>query len=277
MFSLEGIKFIDSTIRTSDFDPATASNTFKDSIDRLNTADSRVDSIISAFSDITGIMTETEVAADRVLVRIEFVGEASIDDVSKWKSWSTTWYDIIRGIGLVLEEPPENTLVVGASQGSIILSIAATLGMTKVLASISKSVASIASDYLEIRMKMEELTAKKILNKAAETAMKKNADDIKKDGAKKAVEDIEQVLPNEINGEQRTALENSVIKALDFFEKGGDLDFVAPSPPKDEPDAAEIANPAERQLISEVRQIIEDARRDRSNVQLLIERSDEGE
>ena len=135
--------------------------------------------------------------------------------------------DIIRGIAMVAGEAPENTKVIGASTGSIILVLAATSTLTGLLALISKHVISVAKDVVEIRNQIEDLRAKKMLNVVMQNELQKMERDKKSNALAEVVSAIKAKMPD-LDGGQITALEASVKKLLTFNEKGGNVDFVAP-------------------------------------------------
>lgn len=269
----QGVAFIEGTIRKSDFDPATAHKDVSEALSRLQSANQRTDAILQAFGDLDIPLADPELEAGRVLVRVEFAGDASMHNVAEWKSWSASWYEIVRGVAIAIDETPEDTQVVGASQGSVIMKLAATYAFTRVLALISRSISSIAKDYLEVRHSMEDLKAKKLLNQNSEAALKANAEEIKTSGVETIMDELRPVLPDNVSGDKENALKKAIEKALDFHNKGGDVDFVAPEEPIDEEDDGEEIPYAE---IAEVRAAIEDARAVRNELMMLADlRSDE--
>lgn len=265
LLNRKGKSFVEATIRKSDFDPATAHQDFNEAIEKLQSANQRAQQLIQAFDGLDLTLEDPSLGDGRVLLRIGFSGDAAMNNVSDWKDWSATWYEIVRGVALAIEERPEDTIVVGASQGSVIMKLGATYGFTRIMALISKSIASIAKDYLEVRHSMEDLKAKKLLNKAAEKALKANAEAVKSDGVGKIMNQLKPLLTTELNGDQENALKNSIEKALDFHNKGGDVDFVAPDDSGDE----EGGDEALFEDIAEVRVIIEEARVIRNELKLL--------
>ncbi len=188
-----------------------------------------------------------------------------MDNVADWKDWSAKWYEIVRGIALAIDERPEDTNVVGASQGSVIMKLAATYAFTRVMALISKSIASIAKDYLEVRHSIEDLKTKKVLRETAEKALLENAEEIKRDGVNTIMEELKPCLPAKLKGDQKNALKMAIEKALDFHNKGGDVDFVAPERSADTEEDG--GNPTDE--IAEVKQAIEEVRALRSELKLL--------
>ncbi|EAQ47719.1 hypothetical protein MED193_21039 [Roseobacter sp. MED193] len=270
----QGVSFVESTIRKSDFDPATAHQNVTDAVQRLQSANQRVDAILQAFDGLDLPLADPELEKGRVLVRVEFAGEASMHNVAEWKSWSASWYEIVRGVAIAIDETPEETQVIGASQGSVIMKLAATYAFTRVLALISKSISSIAKDYLEVRHSMEDLKAKKLLNKKSETALKANAEEIKTTGVETIMDELRPILPDNVSGDKENALKMAIEKALDFHNKGGDVDFVAPDQPVEEGEDEEGIPYDE---IAEVRIAIEEARAVRNELMMLADLRSDGE
>src|SRR5690606_37578263 len=97
-----------------------------------------------------------------VTVRVGFKNDASIRNVKDWKTSAEDWYQIVRGLALVCGEAPEDTKVVGASTGSVILILSATYTFSKLLATISKHITGIAKDVIGVRVALEDLRGKKL-------------------------------------------------------------------------------------------------------------------
>ncbi len=270
----KGVSFVETTIKKSDFDPATAHQDVTKAQQSLQSASQRADAILQAFEGLDLPIADPELDDGRILVRIEFTGEASMHNVADWKSWSASWYEIVRGVAVAIDETPEDTQVVGASQGSVIMKLAATYAFTRVLALISKSIASIAKDYLEVRHSMEDLKAKKLLNEQSEAALKANAEEIKTSGVETIMDELRPILPDNVSGDKENALKMAIEKALDFHNKGGDVDFVAPDQPPEVDDNGEEL-PSEE--IANVRAAIEEARAVRNELLLLTDFNDVGE
>ena len=267
LFGKQGLDFVNSTIRKSDFDPATASSEMREAHQRIERAVQKASQILEVFSDVLFTDDRELHEEGRVTVRIEFVGSAEIQNVADWKSWSATWHDIVRGVGLAVNEAPEDTKVIGASQGSVIMILASTYAFTRILALISKSIASIAKDYLEVRMAAEKLQAIKGFKAESKKQLLKNAEEIQKNGVDQVIADIKSAIDHELDGTAEAGLRRSIEKALDFHEKGGEVDFVSPSTEQANADQqGEDGIPEE--IIAEVRQVIEDARQARQEVKL---------
>jgi len=157
-------------------------------------------------------------------------------------------------------ESPNDTQVIGATNGSIILVLAGTATFVGLLALITKHLANVAKEGLVISNAIEDLRHKRILNRLVEDNLREQANQIKENGVKLIVDEAKKSLPEKINGEKEAALTKAVQKYLRFNELGGDVDFVSPAETEDPDDlvldGAEIAHI--RETIAQVRQIRED-------------------
>lgn len=222
-----GARFVEETIKVSNYDSTTASSRLEAAISELNQTLSALRSYSQAL-DMIGIEPDDFEPADNgITIRIGFRGGASIDHVGDWKESAKDWYDIVRGIALAVGEPPENTRVVGATSGSIILWLVATAGVTFLLARISKHITSIAKDLIGIEAAKENLRQQKLLTKAIEDDLNGQIEGKKASAKELVLAEVKKAIP-QIDGERENALMNSVQKLLAFSRAGGDVDFVAP-------------------------------------------------
>lgn len=254
-----GHSFIDTTIRKSEFDPATATEEISEAIKQLVEAKTRTNGIVDAFKGLDMPTAEPEIGEGKTMVRIHFTEDASIKNISDLKRWSGIWSTIIRGVALSVNEAPEETQVVGAARGSIILEIAGTLELVGVLVAISKSISSVMMDILKVKISMEELRSNKLLNREVEAAFKKQINEIEVQGVKTNLEEIRAHLKIPLAPENEKGVKESIEKALEFYNKGGELDFV--SPKQTDEDTNESRDSADFSLkISELKNLIEDQR-----------------
>lgn len=228
-----GASFVSSVVRTSNFDPATAAGKISEASNKINEAQSGFSAYLAALKSLAIIERVDGSDGKTIIIRVGFQNEASIDNVTDWKESAKEWHDIIRGLALACDEAPEDTKVVGASTGSIILILAGTYPVTRLLALISKHIASVAKDIVEISNQIEDLRHKKILNKVIETEFK-NIQKEKKDKALREIVDDIKKETSTLDGEKITGLEGSIKKLLSFNEKGGNVDFVAPETETDD-------------------------------------------
>lgn len=223
----EGAAYVESIVRTADYDPATASQRITAALEKLNQVNAGFDQYRNALAALSLNEVSLDQPADTIIIRVGFQNEASIDNVADWKESARDWYEIVRGLALAADEAPEDTKVIGAATGSIILILAGTVTVTTLLAVMSKNIASIAKEVIGLRNQVEDLRHKKWLNATIEREFKKKEESLKATAVKQIIAEIKRQLPS-LDGEKVSALEASTRKLLSFNEKGGNVDFVAP-------------------------------------------------
>jgi hypothetical protein len=228
-----GASYVDSVIRTSNYDPATAAQKLNNAIQGINSANSAFTSFINAVASLNIIDEEADENEGRITIRVGFQSNAAIHNVTEWRDSAKEWYDIIRGLAQACKEAPEETKIVGAATGSIILILAGTYSFTKLLALISKSITSVARDVMEIRSSAEDLRQKKLLTETMKTEFAELERKTKKEAVKSILSTVKTEVPK-LDGEVETALAKSVEKLLTFTERGGNVDFVAPDVDQEE-------------------------------------------
>ena len=201
-------------------------------------------------------------------IRIGFEHKASIDNVTDWKDSSKEWFEIIRGLALAANESPEDTKVLGAATGSVILILASTVAVTTMLAAISKNITSVAKDILGVGIERENLRQKELLTAGMEAEFTKLEQQKRTEAVKEVMGELKRHLHKAAMGDTKAALQLSVKKLLDFNERGGVVDFVAP--PEDETnDESENATDEKRQLLADARRIIHEYQGEREALRLL--------
>ena len=239
----EGVEAIEDVLYRNALDIATVVNKITTVVAEINTGvqwSSQINTLLLHILDVE----EVRVAEDGVLMRIHFQKEAHLSNLTEFKDWGKTWYEIGRGITMANGAAPEDIKVVGASKGSIILTLLATYGIARTTSDIILAALKVAEKVYDIKKKAQEVRALKIGNDAAEKALEKAAADTKESGIKTIIADtIKQIgLDKKNEGDKVNALESSISKLVDFIEKGGEVDFVVPEETssgevdKDDPD-----------------------------------------
>jgi hypothetical protein len=100
----EGATFVESTIQTSNYDPATAVSKIQDAINATNRAVAGLAAYQSALRQLDIKPEEFENIDNHIVIRVGFQNEAAIDNVTDWKESAKDWYDIIRGLALAANE-----------------------------------------------------------------------------------------------------------------------------------------------------------------------------
>ncbi len=270
---VDGARFVERLIRTAEYDPNTASVKLQEALTKLAESNPHFTSYLTTTNALGFSDFDPTEDADAIIIRVGFQNEAGIEHLTDWKDSARDWYDIIRGVSMAANEAPEDTKIVGAATGSIILFLSATAAVTVLLALISKNLTSVAKDVIGIGNQIEELRAKKWINREVEKQLRDMQKERKTEALGTIMEEIKKRLPD-INGEQNTALETSVKKLLAFNEKGGNLDFVAPPKAPSEDGEDEEDDDNNRGAMAEVRGLIHEYQSVREQMKLLENRSD---
>jgi hypothetical protein len=246
------IEKIENILFKNSLDIATAIKYITDMRTRLNQG---MEKLTSIRTGLEGNVDVEDIIVDKVVMRIHFDHEASINNVTDFKKWSTIWYDISRGITMLHGETPEDIQVVGANKGSIIIELASTYAITKTISEIILKVLQVVEKVYDIRLKAEEVRAMKLNNKKIAMELEKEATDIKKKEIEKVLEELLSKHTH-TDGEVNTTLTKSITKLLDFIDKGGEVDFTIPNN-EDEEEDEEVTKMKESLEIKfqEIRQI----------------------
>jgi hypothetical protein len=271
----DGANFVESAIRTSDYDPTTAANKISVAVTTLSQAHSAFSAYRASLKPLGLDQSVDAGESHAITIRVGFQNDASIDNVTDWKESAKDWYDIIRGLALASNEAPEDTKVVGASTGSIILILAGTLSVTTLLALISGNVASVAKHVIGIGNQIEDLRHKKLLNSVIERELRKQEQDTKDKALSEIVDAIKLKIPD-LDGEKVAGLEGSIKKLLLFNEKGGNVDFVAPEVDGADPTSDPEGNKEIRTALVEARAAIHEYQSVREQIKTLTDMTDKG-
>lgn len=144
-------------------------------------------------------------------------------------------------------EAPEATKVISATKGSIILTLAATAGVTALLAKIAKDITTTTKEVLEIEHSREDLKQKKMLTRVMTEELDRLAKQKKENTVQEIVGEFEHVRADGA-GDRLAALTKSVEKLLAFNEKGGTVDFVMPENDAEDDDEIDDAVDDETQV-----------------------------
>lgn len=167
---------------------------------------------------------------DEVLMRVSFTGNASMNNVTDFKKWGNTWYEIGRGIAIAHGHTPEDVRVIGATKGSIIIELAVIAGIAATVGKIILEALKVAEKVLEIKKKAEEIKNLKLNNSKLSKELLKEAENEKKI----EVENITTAMVKELKinqdgqGDTVNALDKAIKDLVDFIESGGEVDFVIP-------------------------------------------------
>lgn len=80
-----------------------------------------------------------------------------MSNLSDFKSWGSTWYDIGRGVAMGHGTPPEDIKVVGATRGSIIIELGVAYAIAATTSRIILEALKLAEKSLALRKTVEEI------------------------------------------------------------------------------------------------------------------------
>jgi hypothetical protein len=175
-------------------------------------------------------------------------------NIVDFKKWASSWYDIGRGIALAIDEQPESCRVVGASHGSIIVALATTYAIAKIISDILLIGIKVRERVVDLQIQQENLRALQLSNNTAEKALQKEIDDEIKSGEQRAFDELKERM--ELNGEQENALEKSVKTSFKFINNGGIIDVHVHDESEVEQEGEEGEEPANNPRLLERQDLI---------------------
>lgn len=264
-FGRRGQHFVTQTITKSGFDPATAAGDFQAAVQAIASASDRAKSLCTAFAGVKDWTTGSSGDEPNLIqIRVAFREDASISNVVEWKKWGTKWYDIARGVAMAAGAAPEEVRVLGATRGSIVLTLATTGSVILILGSIMKVITRGAYDVLKLAHTVEDLKQKKLLTHELEAAFQKRTKEIRESGVAEAMDAVMKSAPRS-DGELENAIKKSVSELFVFCTSGGDVDFVSPAA---EP-RSQGESDGQPELVQDIRGLIEEIRSFKEALHLL--------
>ena len=261
----QGKVWVNHHVKSTSFDPATTFKTVVSAQQRLLEAQRLLRGFKSASEEVGFTDSSVVDAPTPYVFNVVFREDASIKNVKDWKTTANDWELIIGGVASVAGEKTEDVAVVGTQNGSIIFTLSATPLVTKILATVSKHIASIANDYLDFELKREELRRSRMMSEAIEKDLNRQEEERRTRGKAQIIEAVKGIVPN-ATPEELAKLEKAVERHIKFSENGGDVDFVLP-PELDHEDGDYDEDLA--QTVDEIRDLIQDYRAEAEKTKLL--------
>lgn len=255
----EGVSALEDILYRNSLDIATAAQKVQEILESVNNGIAKSNQIKEGLDDC--VFEEDYELENEILMRVSFTGNALMENVKDFKSWGGIWYEIGRGIAMAHNASPEEIRIVGATRGSIILELAVIASIATTTSGIIIAALKVAEKVLDIKLKAEELRGMKLTNKKLASDLDKEAENEKKAGIEQITLDISATLKINPNGEgdKVKALDTAVKNLVNFIEKGGVVDFVAPEEEEDEEDES----------LAELRLAFEEIRQLEKKVELL--------
>jgi len=224
IFGKTAVEELEDILYKNALDIATATKKINEKYILLNQGIARINKIKEG---LAGLVEIEEHIIDKAIIRVHFDHDASINNITDFKKWSATWYEISRGITMVHGASPEDISVIGANKGSIIIELATAYAITKTLSEIILKVLKVVEKVYDIRKKAEEIRGMKLSNDKIANELEKEANNIKKTDVEAIVDSISET-ESVSDGEIKTNLSKAITKLLDFVDKGGEIDFTLP-------------------------------------------------
>ena len=262
----KGWRFIERTVKEGNFDAASAATDARTAAQKIENALRLFKETRQALASI-GVKGEPEYDnSDKITVRVRFKDGVEIVNVTQLKKWTAEWYDISRGLAMAAGARPEDVEVKGATTGSLILVLGATLGVATVIALIMKQVASTVKSSMEIAHTLQDWKMRNVADAEVERVLLARRKGIEDDGVAAALGLVKEKLGARVAGDVENALKKSIEKMFSFAEKGGEVDMLPPpvQPANDEVDN-EVAD-----AINTITRNVEEMRTLKAATRLLI-------
>lgn len=161
-----GAYWVKKTIRSSTYDPATAHEEVNKAVSLLQQLQKQMKSFVTSVSPLGFEPDASEVTDGLFRVAVIFQDRASIENLPDLKKLASDWDEIISGVAGAVGEKPEETNIIGVSNGSVLIFLTATAAVTTILALIAKHASEVASYAIGVADQLEDLRAKKMHNAA---------------------------------------------------------------------------------------------------------------
>lgn len=248
-----GVNNIEDILYKNVIDLATSANKIQSIVNTLNAGVTRMNQLEIGLQDC---IPEIDIEmTNQVLMRITFKGNAQMNNLTDFKNWGGTWYDIGRGIAMANNSAPEDIKIIGAGKGSIIIELLIAKYIAKSVTEIIMGGLQVAEKVLDIRKKSEEIKALKLANEKIAIDLADQATTEKDTGIDKIKNDMVKKLglDEKNQGDKITALGKSIKDLVTFIEKGGDVDLIIPE--SSDPEEENSTNTELRVAFSEIRQL----------------------
>jgi hypothetical protein len=222
-----GVSKVEDILFRNAIDTATATNKITEIVNSLNEGARKINLISEG---LQGIIIESDYDLEsEAILRVSFLGDASISNVKDFKDWGAKWHDIGRGIAMAHDSAPESIKIIGASKGSVILELLTIHTIAFSVSQIILAALKVTERVQDIRKKALEIENLTLQNKKIAKDLSDSAEQEKENGVKNIIEEQKNILKlTSENGDKIIALEKSIKTLLDFIDSGGEIDFIVP-------------------------------------------------
>lgn len=269
LLGADGWAWVSKLVMEGEYDPATAATEMKAANAALAHVITVFRAVRTSLTDASVLPTPQYAPGQGVLTRIHFQDKASIHNVVDLQDWSSEWVLISRGIAEAVNERAEDVRVVGASTGSLLIWLASSLAVAKVLAILTRLANRITNDVVNSYNVIENARHSAVMNREIEEMMRENVRKMKETAKSGAVDEIQNHLDHKLTEDTKSRLTLAVERYFDFAEKGGEVDMIAPPTSKEE-----TTDPNLSEQVAEVRKLIEEGRAIKDSLPKLLPGAD---
>ena len=224
----EGISQVEDILYKNVIDVATSAQKLSQIQQELKKGIQKSDQIKSGLEDC--VHEEEYESENEVLIRVSFTGNATLSNVTDFKSWGNIWHEIGRGIAMAHNAAPEDVKIIGATKGSIVIELAVIASIATTTSVIILAALKVAEKVLDILKKAEEIRNLKLKNNKLASDLEDEAEKEKTAGIGKITSGLVKKLKlkTKSEGDKVNALDKAVKNLVNFIESGGEIDFVMP-------------------------------------------------
>lgn len=231
------IKKIDDAVYINALDLANLARVLQEMVGKINTGIVNLtkihDAMLLVHEDENYKAPEYE-----AIMKVRFDGESSMSNIKDMKKLSSQWYEIIRGLCLVHDQPPESMEIIGTEKGSIIVVFASSAYIIKTLSDTILKILECVEKVYSIKRQAYEIKKLKLADTEIETKLMTEAENVKKNSVELILEDLKNELRIS-DGEKANALKKSIQQLSIFMEKDGEVDCYIPESVEDNDTATE--------------------------------------
>lgn len=198
------------------------------------------------------LLSPVSVPEGKVLTRLTFHNEASINNVVEFNQWAKSWNFIARGFAMSVGETPETFEIVNADRGSFIVDLLVGAGAMKVLFEALKSFTDLAISVTDLTMKLQQMKGLKnaVSDDLYEQFVKEAKDSIEKEENDIIEKVIEQLKSKGLiqNPEANNDLAKAIREMHKFNTQGGSIACLSSNDDSFDEESVKQLNESYRQL-----------------------------
>lgn len=199
-------------------------------LQKANAAFSQINSQLPVVIDSKTLLP-LEVPEGKVLTRITFHNEATINNLVEFNHWAKSWNMIARGFSMSIGESPETFEVVNADRGSFIIDLVAGAAVMKIVFEALKSFTDLAISVTDLTIKLKQVKGLKnsVSNDIYNQFVEEAKNNIEAEEQRIVERVIETLLAKKLikNPEAKNELARAIKEMYKFNAQGGTMQCLA--------------------------------------------------